>query len=237
MRLVDGSAVVDTTTDERWQPMRVRAVLTEPIVMSQGQLMLDGPLAKGAFYVHQREHGRYALPPMEAGPPVDFELPVATWTRPATEGARLHPSLLNARGEVWGWCVSRAIADWIGETKVEVRKRPPMRDFARYTDAANHNVALGPMKAKDVAFPARIAWEVSWYALGDRDAVASLLALVPGLGKLAHHGMGAVDRWIVEAMGPNERDRWMDRPMPAADGRVVGVRAPYHHRLRRAPCL
>lgn len=235
MRLLDGGAVVDTSDDPKWQPVRIRAILAEPIVTSRGSLMLDGPLAKGAFYQFVREHGRYALPPMETEA-VDFELPLATWTRPAPEGARLHPSLLNGAGEVWGWCVSRAIADWIGETKVEVRKRPPLGEFARYTDAKNHHVSLGPMKAKDVAFPARVAWEIVWYALGDRDAVASLLGLVPGIGKLCHHGYGYVERWIVEPMGPDERDRWMDRPMPAEGGRIIGVRAPYHHRFRRAPC-
>jgi len=235
MRLIDGRTVVDTTADPRWEPMRVRAILAEPIVTTDALLMLDGPVAKGAYYLYIREHGRYSLPPI-AEEAVDFELPFATWTRPAPEGARLHPSLLNARGEVWGWCVSRAEADWICETKVEVRKRPPIGEFARYTDAKDHHTSLGPMKAKDVAFPARVAWELRWYALGDRDAVAHLLSLVPGLGKLCHHGWGYVERWIVEPMGPMERDRWMARHFPASGGRIMGVRAPYHHRHRRAPC-
>jgi len=235
MRLIDGRTVVDTTADPRWEPMRVRAILAEPIVTTDALLMLDGPVAKGAYYLYIREHGRYSLPPI-AEEAVDFELPFATWTRPAPEGARLHPSLLNARGEVWGWCVSRAEADWICETKVEVRKRPPIGEFARYTDAKDHHTSLGPMKAKDVAFPARVAWELRWYALGDRDAVAHLLSLVPGLGKLCHHGWGYVERWIVEPMGPQERDRWMARHFPASGGRVMGVRAPYHHRHRGAPC-
>ena len=236
MNVLDGSQVVDTTADPRWEPMRVRAILAEPIVTYDGLLMLDGPLAKGAYYAFVREHGRHALPPMSEEV-VDFDLPLAAWTRAVPAGATVHPSLLNSRGEIWGWCVSRAEADWIAETKVEVRKRPPLADFARYTDAKDHHTSLGPMKAKDVAFPARVAWELHWYALGDRDEVARLLQFVPGVGKLCHHGWGYVERWIVEPMGPMERDRWMARHLPAERGRIMSVRAPHHHRHRRAPCL
>lgn len=235
MRLFEGQDARDTTDDPRWLPMRVVARLVEPIVTHDGDLMLDGPVSKGAYYAYLREHGRHTLPPVSEQV-VDFALPFATWTRPAPQG-RLHPSVLNAAGEVWGWCVSRAYADWIAETKVEVRKRPPLGSFARYTDAKDHHAGLGPMKAKDIAYPARVAWEVYWYALGDRDEVARLLGLVPGLGKLCHHGWGHVGRWIVEPMGPEERDRWMDRHMPAEGGRPLPVRAPHHHRHRRVPCL
>src|SRR5690606_25327051 len=160
--------------------MRVRAILAEPIVTYDGLLMLDGPLSKGAYYAFVREHGRHVLPPISQEA-VDFDLPLATWTRPAPKDTRLHASLLTARGEVWGWCVSRAVAGLSAEAAVHVRNRPSRGEFARHTAGKDDHGAAGPMTAKDVAFPARDPWEIHWYALGDRDGVARILHLFPGI--------------------------------------------------------
>lgn len=236
MRVIDGSGVVDTRDDPRWQPMRVRAVLAEPVVTFGDEIMLDGPLAKGAYMAWVREHGHHSLPPMTRDHATDFDLPLATWTAPVPEGADVHPLALNGEGLLWGWCCSRAQVEWLFDTRVEVRKKPAMAEMIARTEAKDFSVSVGTTKAKDLVFPAKVAWEISWYALGDRERVAELLGQVPGIGKLCHHGNGYVERWIVEPMGPLERDRWMDRPMPAEGGRLVSIRAPNHHRTRRVPC-
>lgn len=236
MRVLDGAEVLDTRDDPRWQPLCVHAVLTEPVVTFDGELMLDGPLSKGAYYEWVHEHGHYSLPPMTSDCAVDFDLPLATWTAPVPRGFAAHPLALNGEGRVWGWCCSRAQVEWLYETKVELRKKPAIGEMVRRTDARDYHAGLGPTKAKDLAFPAKVAWEVRWYALGDRDRVADLLSRVPGIGKLCHHGHGSVERWSVEPMGPLERERWMDRLMPADGGLPASIRAPHHHRTRRVPC-
>lgn len=221
MRILAPEEVSDSRLSDRWQPMRVIAYMAEPVVTYGDGLMLDGPLAYGAFLEFVREHGPDALPPMTPAEAVDFDLPLAIWVE---------------RG-AWGWCCSRAHAEWLAENKVELRKKPALEEMRRYTEAKNHHISLGPHKARDLAYPSRFAFEVEWYALGDRERVAALLGRVSHIGKLCNHGYGKVLRWVVEPMGPLERDRWMARHMPAEGGRMLPVRAPYHHRSRRAPCL
>jgi hypothetical protein len=210
------------------EPLRVTAVLAEPVVYFGDGMHFDGILSWGAFAALSPE-AREALPSIGGPTAVDFDMPLARWKV----------------GDVWGWRASAAHAEWLADTKVEVRKRPPQAEMARYTTAGSVQINCGSFKAQDKAFPARVAREVVWYAVGERPAVEALLAFVPHIGKLSRHGNGRVLEWRVDQWAPDwaiERDGALTRRMPAAyrpdevPGRG-GLRAPYHHLSRQGPCV
>jgi hypothetical protein len=241
--LEPGSVRGDDRRDERWRPMRVVATMGEPLVHYGDGLHLDGPLSWGAYLEYVREHGD-DLPPLSGPWAMDFDLPLARWTCPPAGGEDAR--LLTADGELWGWCCSAAVVDWVAQGRHDLRKRPALEAMRRYTGARSHHTGLGPMKAKDISFPTLLAFEIEWYALGDRDAVARLLGRVHHLGKLSRHGLGRVLRWTVEPMEVDwsiEREGRLMRRMPEAWPRatvageeIAPIRAPYHHRSRRVSC-
>lgn len=230
-----GEEVTDEVTSSAWRPLRVVAHLAEPLVVTTDPLHLDGPLSYGAYQAARAAH--VVLPPLTPARCTDFVLPLATWVRPAPDG--IDPDLLTPDGAVWGWACSRARFNGDGSTVVEVRKKPPVREFARYTDATRHHDALGPHKARNQSLPARLVTRVTWWALGDPDRVADLLTRVRGLGRVVGHGNGRVLRWTVEAGGPGDRDHWRDRDWPSTDPAAVpgSIRAPYWHPTHRCPVV
>jgi hypothetical protein len=231
--MVDGATVVDQTGDPEFVPLLVTARLAEPVVSTADLLVGDGPLSWAAYLAARDAHA--VLPPLSPGnPPVDFALPVATWTRPAPEGT--HPSLLNEAGEVWGWAVSRG--DWrpVAWTTAHTRKVPPVKEHARFAQDNRFHAALGPHKARNVPHPAAWADIIQWRLLGRPDPLIELLLRLKGVGRLTRHGWGRIHSVRVEpCAGP--RDGWMDRPLPDPAGTVVeSARAPHWHPLRRVRC-
>jgi hypothetical protein len=215
------------------KPIRVTAELAEPIVYYGDGLHLDGPLSWGAYMELPAEE-RDAMPPLShADDAIDLELPLA---RVVVEDGLLG----------WVWAASAVHADWLGETVVEVRKRPPEGEFITRTSAKSFHRSLGHTKAWDLRYPAALARRLVWYAVGDAEAVFDLLALhVPNVGKKARQGNGRVMRWAVEPWPHDwsvERDGELTRRMPhafrpdAVPSRGA-LRTPYHHRSRQAPCV
>jgi hypothetical protein len=225
------------------QPLRVTALMGEPIVYYGDGLHLDGPLSYGAYVEYVREHGD-DLPPIGEEWAVDFDLPLSTWRCPPADGESPHPRMLAPDGTIWGWRCSAAQADWVAEGTHWLRKKPATDAMRRYTEAPSHNIGLGPMKAKNLPLPARLAFEVTWYAHGDLQEVSRLLANVRHIGKLCGHGMGRVLDWVVDEMGEDWSCRGLEgrlmRRMPAAFSSdapgvlPLALRAPYHHRSRVA---
>lgn len=208
--------VVDCTADPMWSAVRVTARLATPaIAVDTHPLHLDGPLSWGAYQAHIAAHGHGALPPMTDDHAVDFPLPLAAW----------------AQGGTWGWACSRAHYIPDGHTTLAMRRRPATDAMARYAPDARHHLSAGPMKARDTPLPATLVPAVAWYALADPGPLSVLLDRVWSLGRLGRHGHSRVESWSVE---PHEdRDAWQDRIMPHPDGIVQGIRAPYHHPLRK----
>jgi len=67
---------------------------------------------------------------------------------------------------------------------------------------------------------------VEWYAVGNIDAVRSLLAAVWALGKKTVQGFGRVARWEVESW-PEDWSEWRDgRPMRAIPASALGQSFP-----------
>lgn len=226
--------MVDTIT-----PFRVRAFMGEPLIYYHDGLHLDGILAWGAYVAHVREHGADSLPPINSPWAIDFDLPLAKWQRPVPAGAQVEPRLLDSDGMLWGWCGSAAVADWVAHGKMEFRKRPDLGRMMRYTSSPRFHLGAGPHKAFDLTYPTELAFEITWYALGDRSRCEDLLADVTHIGKKHNLGMGKVLRWVVEDMGVDwsvERDGVLMRRMPRDGGRMASIRAPYHHPSRLAPC-
>lgn len=231
MRTLDAPARAEGILGE---PMKVTAIMGEPVVYFEDGMHFDGPLSFGAYVEYVREHGDN-LPPMGAWA-LDFDLPLSRWTVPAPAG--VDPRLLDTDGRLWGWRASAAQADWVAQGRLEVRKRPAEEAMIRYTRAASHHSGMGPLKAKDIAHPTLLAFEIQWYAHGDRKGVERLLSYVTHIGALVGHGPGRVLRWVVEPMGVDwscERDGKLMRVMPREGGPRRSIRAPYHHRSRRAP--
>jgi hypothetical protein len=223
----------NTVASPQWRAFRVTARLSDPVITIADPMHLDGPLSWCAYLTAQ-EQG-VILPPLTRESCVDFRLPLATWTAPAMPGA--DPRILGVDGLLWGWCCSRAIATEHGTTAVEIRKKPPVLEYARYTTDRRHHDALGPHKARNITLPARLITHLSWWCLGDPDATTALLTKLRGVGRATGHGNGRLLDVTVQAGTLEDRDRWRDRDMPAPDG--VGmpgsIRAPYWHETRR--CL
>lgn len=219
-------------------PLKVTARMGEPVIYYHDGLHLDGLLAYGAYIEHIRNGGE-DLPPISSPWAVDFELPLAKWSRPVPEGAEVDARLLNGDGDLWGWCASAAIADWVAHGKMEFRKRPDIARMARYTAHPSHHLGAGPFKAFDVAYPTELAFKIEWYALGDRERVEALLQDVTHIGKKHNVGMGKVLEWTVDDTERDwsvERDGALMRRMPRDGGRPGTIRAPYHHPSRLVPC-
>lgn len=228
--------------------MRVRARLANAVV--GGDLHLDGILGWVAWQRLMRAGHDLPAPNLVAEP-VDFELPLARWRCEAPEGAAL--GLRDPEdGMVWGWCASAGHAEWLAEETRNVRRKVEVGEMARRGCGGKLNTAGGtPIKHWDLPYPARLAEELTWWAVGDVDAVRGMLAEVHHVGKVHNHGAGEVLEWIVE---PCEEDRscvWDGRVMRAlpatcADGsgatiegvrRLAGVRPPYWHRARWCDAL
>lgn len=227
-------SVVDTLDDGAWSPMRITVRLDEPLVADLHRpLTADGALAWCAW-LEYREARRADPPPMRPTvSPLDLDLGLATWTcRPTAEPA--DGRALGVDGQAWGWAASHHIPVPQARTAVQVRRRPPDREFARLTGEKAHHHGAGPYKARDNVHPAAWIGEITWWALGDPARVAELLTRLTHLGRLGRHGYGRVHTCEVAPGG--DRDRWRARSFPAEGGRPDGIRAPYHHPTRRMPC-
>lgn len=234
---LDPAAVTDTTAAARWEPVKVTARLADPVINLDGHAMhLDGPASWGAYQAYLAEYGHGTLPPMTSRRAVDWPLPLATWTVEAP--AVVDGAAVNAAGQVWGWACSRALYDAAGYTTVAVRRRPAADEAARYASEGKWHLSSGPLKARDTPASATLAGELSWWALADPEPLRLLLARVHTLGRHGRQGNGRVLSWTV-APDAAAAQGWRDRvwPDPSGAGPLGTVRAPYHHRTRRMPCL
>lgn len=222
---------------------RVIAHMTDGVMVTiDRKLHLDGILAARLFMEAMPEEWK-GVPPSEGEHPIEVtNIPLSRWRFPAPPDA--HPSLLDDDGMLWGWCASSMFADWLGFGTHAVRKPVPVKEFAQFgREDSQVNVGSGPTKAWDKAYPAGIASELHFAALGDPGAVLEILTHVHGLGRLRNHGKGAVQswsvvesdlRWDVTADGFPMRNLPEDWPGLSESGprSRVTIRAPYwqHHR-------
>lgn len=188
--------------------LAITARLGSPVIeLDRRPLMLDGPLA----WATAQLDGWTAL--LSEIP--DLELPLERWDE----------------GDTWGWCVSRAEYEAVVYTSVDVRRKPDLTAFARYTTDRKFHAALGPHKARDVTFAATWVRTLTWQAeVIDQGRLQALLDVITGIGKLAAHGYGRVLTW---ELTPGREMGWRERPMPSTHGTGRSYRAPYHRPERQ----
>lgn len=206
------------------KPMRVTAIMGEPVCYYGDGLHLDSMLAYAMF----RESG---LEP-DSLEPVDFELPLKKW------------KFRN----FWGWHSSREIADWRKDGKLEIRKKVEIQKMQEWSSDKSVNVGSGPMKAYNLELPTRQAFTIHWYCVGDENEVERLLNThVQHIGKKRSVGMGKVMQWVVDESEKDfsiEKSRQLMRAMPVgfplgcdwSGTRIVGIRPPYWHPKRKTLC-
>lgn len=219
-------------------PLRIRAVMREPVVYYGDGMHLDGIVAYGVYCGLSRAQ-QDALPPIRGEWAVDMPLPLARWQCAPPPGC--DPRLLDEDGQLWGWRASAVHGDWPLHDRHNVRKMPQTDAMATWAGDGSVNIAGGPHKASDIPYPARWARVLTWYAVGDLAGVYEALGRVRSVGKLANHGMGRVDSWQVEAVdndGSIEVDGELARTMPSTYRpevlpRLLGIRPPYHHPSRQ----
>lgn len=192
----------------------ITAHLDTPVIGTIGPL--DGPLAWAAWQLAEAR-GDDLAPITDTHVP-DFPLPLHRWERAG----------------YWGWRVSNPITTPVHHSSVEIRRKPATGPMAIYTQAREHHVGLGPMKARNVTLAATHHPTVVWHAhVTDVDALHEHLEHITHLGARHRNGHGHVTHWDV-VDGPV--DGWQDRPLPHPQGTLQRVRAPYWHPTERTPC-
>lgn len=111
------------------------------------------------------------------------------------------------------------------------------------------NLTSGRYKELRVALPTVWAPEIVWYAVGDSEGLANLLAYAPAIGKKVSQGNGWVAEWVVEPWPADWsllRDGVATRSLPlplarqlgaAGDELVMGYRPPYYVRTHQERCI
>lgn len=158
-------------------PLRVTARLLGPLSLPHGPLHLDGLLAWA-------EAQRRGLPPVGFAPLVEIEIPVAREPR-----GRFH-------------LCSSSIAAFDGHEMRYVNRRFPIEQAQVMGDAKLKRVHLGAGATKSYRIPHELAFAESdaltWFAVGDAEAIRALLGHVTHLGKRRAVGRGRVAAWTVE---------------------------------------
>lgn len=108
----------------------------------------------------------------------------------------------------------------------------------------------GKYKAYRMPLVIQLFDRLTWYAVGDLEAVRDLCSTVTHIGKKSAQGLGAIDYWTVEPWA----DDWSEvcakkvtRSIPAelglpgriASGRLAqyGIRPPYWHNIHQRVCF
>jgi len=232
--------------DGGWQNLCITAKLAEPIIDYGDPIAIDGILAYAAWRIIRHvppSMGRYHLPPEAAPWVADFRLPLRKTMVEPDLPSWCNRRLLTPTGELWWWSASMAIIEPVRQSKHEIRKRPDTGRMARLTKSPSINIGAGAVKAYDLAFPTVLVDQITWYVVGQLDAIRFMLADVTHIGKKRHHGLGRVLSWSVD---PHHEDRTLidadgnaARHLPAClvgeEGESLGLRPPYWHPSRRVP--
>ena len=198
-----------------FEPLKITAYPRCGIIADK-YLPLDGIL----LYAAMRE--RY-------GP----QLLTTPGTVPDVETAELPLARLND-GPHWYYAAS--FAEW-PEAIVDGSNHWNKRFDQKQSDLVDFRGRRGKVIVEQSTYKAyhmpvyyRHTLEVSWYAVGDGDAIERLLATMTHIGKKTAQGWGRITRWFVEPW-PHDWSVWRDgqlmRAIPDGDGVLHGLRPPY----------
>lgn len=216
------------------RPLRVTATLeTGQVATIDGHLPLDSILAYAWIARHRPE----LLWVNRAG----------TLGATGAEPLFQPPLPLERREECgeWFWASSSAQYRRLAEDTTYWHKRFDALAAARYVDfrrgRGRISTSSGPYKAHRTPLVYIVTPELTWYAMGEREAVASLLSGIVAIGKKRGSGYGQVVDWVVEDWPEDLSCRdGRGRPMrsvPCQDGPyLAGVRPPSWHPANHVPC-
>lgn len=159
-------------------PLRIHAELAGPVQFSSGRLDIDALL----MWAKAQAMG---LPPIAVQrSDVEIEIPIAK-----EPGGRFY-------------LASSSIATWDLHERRFVQRRFPIKEAALFGNAKLRRINVSAGAQKSYRIPCEVAHAehdtLTWFAVGDRAGVESLLPLVSYLGKRRAVGRGRVRRWVVE---------------------------------------
>lgn len=153
------------------------------------------------------------------------------------------PLAKHAGGGVWFY--SASFAQWDSPSEGQTfwakrfdRKQEGLIDFGKKRGKVI--TEQGQYKAYKMPVFYRHALSVSWYVVGDKDAIESLLATMTHVGKKTSQGFGRINRWTVESIADDwslYKDGQLMRAMPQSGGILYGIRPSYWESCNQVPCL
>lgn len=206
---------------DRAEPLRIVAELFEPILYDVAEpLMLDGALQHASIVLTTGEQPSDVFHGWTGGP-VEIPIPIAE----VEQLGERFPALSQ------GFYEAPAL--------------PVVRMTRKSSDAEALgvdvlNISFGPFKSHLLPKVGVVAPRVTWFARGDAERLEALLPHVLHIGRSRSQGLGAVLRWSVERVSFDASLEWQGnptRPLPAARGPVMGIRAPHWLRANQRPCL
>jgi len=200
-------------------PLRVTAWMRAPVAFDRDQgLRLEGALGWIVVAMVTGAPPREAFDGVRVEDYVDIPVPILDT-------------------EIAGWRVAMCSDAMLAPVAAEVVRRRRKKPHPEAMGLAKVQTTGGPWKALDIPVAAWSSPVLTWYAIGDRERLESLLRDTHALGRGRSGGLGNVDAWSVER-DESAATRWRERPLPVADSavveagrmaRVVGVRHPFWH--------
>lgn len=158
-------------------------------------------------------------------------------------------------GNDWYWKVSSPYYQVLAEEITHYRKRwEPDNGMVNWgKKKAKVVTSEGPTKAYNLPLYLRVCSTVTWFVVGDKERIETLLSRCPGIGKKHAHGYGQVIRWsvtpIVEKWDLLSAEGRVVRPVPiplvitdsrlrkeSFMGMLWGIRPPYWHQVSQRLC-
>jgi len=178
-------------------PIRVVAEMSSRLVVTGSGIQLDALLMAA---VARRD-----------------DLPPLTTARQAIEAPPIDiPIALSDCGRYY-LCSSSMFAVSERETRRTLR-RFPLAEAIDFGGSSIRTIKTGSGPCKGFMIPSEAVHvrELTWVAVGDPEAIASLLSLVTRLGRRRAVGEGLVRRWRVERV--RDEERWPGWPVLSPDG-------------------
>ena len=162
------------------------------------------------------------------------------------------PFARRGAGELWYWACSFNIARPLHEYVLHWHKRFDDQ-LEQYIDFGSKrgrvDTKSGKNKAYRMPLVIQLFDQLTWYAVGDPEAVMDLCSTVTHIGKKSAQGLGAVDYWEVEPWPQDWSEACEGKLMRAiptklgllegvTSGRVAqsGIRSPYWHSSHQQVC-
>lgn len=173
-------------------PLVITAHVPGPLVLPDGYIHLDALLAAA---VAKRDN----LPPAHTADEVlPIEIPVQR-----SDCGRFH-------------LASASVASWEQRATRYLQRRFPIEQAQVISKMRSVKVSAGPCKSYRI--PYEVGWvdSLTWWALGDKQAIEALLSIVQYLGKKRSVGNGRVMCWQVE-----DCDAWPGFPVLTPTGEAL----------------